>query len=134
MVANRVMSRVLIVDDNADLAEATSMMLRICGFSTTTAYNGRRALEKARTFNPEIVLLDIGLPDMDGYELAKRIRSTVWGKNAILIAVTGWGQEEDRQRAFAAGFDRHLIKPVTGTALEAVLQSVSNRSADTTAH
>ena len=87
-----------------------------------TAYTGRDALERAEIFRPDALLLDIG---MNGYEIAKKIRSTVWGKRAVLVAVTGWGQEEDRMRAFAAGFDHHLIKPVTGPALEAVLQSVS---------
>ena len=126
--------RLLIVDDNRDAADSCTTLLELSGHQAQTAYTGRDALERAETFQPGVLLLDIGLPDMDGYELAKRIRSTVWGKKAILIAVTGWGQEEDRRRAFAAGFDRHLIKPVTGTTLEAVLQSVSDRSADATAY
>ena len=126
--------RLLLVDDNRDAADTCTTLLELSGHRVQTAYTGRDALERAATFQPDALLLDIGLPDMDGYELAKRIRSTVWGKNSILIAVTGWGQEEDRMRAFAAGFDRHLIKPVTATALEAALQSVSKvRSSDTTA-
>jgi PAS domain S-box-containing protein len=118
--------RLLLVDDNRDAADSCAMLLELSGHQVQTAYTGQDALQRAEIFQPDAFLLDIGLPDMNGFELAKRIRSTVWGKNAVLVAVTGWGQEEDRTRAFAAGFDHHLIKPVAVPALEAVLQSVSS--------
>jgi CheY-like chemotaxis protein len=107
-----VLCRVLIVDDNADLAEATSMMLTICGFNTTTAYNGSLALEKARTFRPEIILLDIGLPDMDGYELASTIRRECGLAATIFIAISARKPDARAPHAREARFDHYLVKPV----------------------
>jgi CheY-like chemotaxis protein len=89
----------------------TSAALEIAGYQVRTAYSGRAALEAAERFHPDVVLLDIELPDLDGLLVAERIRSSAWRKTTVLVAVTGWGREEDRQRAFAAGFDHHLTSP-----------------------
>ena len=117
--------KVLVVDDNRDAADTCAMLLELCGHHVQTAYGGRRALELAEAFRPHAVLLDIGLPDINGYELAQRIRATPWGGNIVLIAVTGWGQTEDRQRATQAGFTQHLVKPITADSLESVLRASS---------
>ena len=104
--------RILVVDDNRDSANSLSMLLRLTGNETQTAYDGAEALSLAGEFRPDVVLLDIGLPKLNGYEVARRIREQSWGKRVILIALTGWGQEEDRQRSREAGFDDHMVKPV----------------------
>jgi CheY-like chemotaxis protein len=78
----------------------------------------------AVNFRPHVAVLDIALPDLDGYQVAQRIRGTGWGKDATLVAVTGWGRDDDRRRAFAAGFDRHMTKPISGEALRSLLQSL----------
>jgi len=104
--------RILVADDNADAAESMGMMLRLMGNDVRTAYNGLEALEEAAAFRPNVVLLDIGMPHLNGYEAARRIRAETWGQDTLLIALTGWGQEEDKRRAAEAGFDRHFTKPV----------------------
>jgi signal transduction histidine kinase len=104
--------RVLVVDDNRDAAEMLAAMLGAWGQETRVAYDGTEALASGSAFQPDIVLLDIGLPDVDGYEVGRRIRTEVWGQRAVLVAVTGWGQESDLERSRDAGFDRHLVKPV----------------------
>lgn len=104
--------RVLVVDDMEDAAESLATLLRLSGNEVQTAHDGRDALAKARNFRPEIALLDIGMPGMDGYLLCRAIRSEPWGKHIIVIALTGWGQEEDRRKSEQAGFDGHLVKPV----------------------
>jgi PAS domain S-box-containing protein len=109
--------RLLVVDDNQDAADSLAMMLRMMGHETRTAYDGAEAIEAAAAFRPEVVLLDIGLPKMNGYDVARRMRQC-WGDGLALVALTGWGQEEDKQRALEAGFDHHLTKPVEATALE----------------
>jgi signal transduction histidine kinase/CheY-like chemotaxis protein len=116
--------RVLVVDDNRDVAESCKTLLELSGHRVSTAYTAREALELAESTHPNVLLLDIGLPDISGYELARRIRATTWGGNADLIAVTGWGQESDREQAFRAGFDHHLTKPISTDALETLLQSL----------
>jgi CheY-like chemotaxis protein len=113
--------RVLVVDDNADAAEMIVAMLDVWGQETAIAFDGASALVEGDRLRPDIVLLDIGLPQMDGYETARRIRARPWGADALLVAVTGWGQPDDRERTRAAGFDRHLVKPVAPAALEALL-------------
>jgi CheY-like chemotaxis protein len=111
--------RILIVDDNRDGAEAIGMLLNMAGHEIQLAHTGTEALEVARRTRPEIGLLDIGLPDMSGYELAERIRCEAWGEGMILIAITGWGdQANDKRRAFAAGFNHHLTKPIDPMHLE----------------
>ncbi len=104
--------RVLVVDDNRDGADSLAEMLRINGNDTRTAYDGQEGVDVAEAFRPDVVLLDIGLPKLNGYEACRRIREQSWGKGVVLIAVTGWGQDEDRRRSHDAGFDLHLVKPV----------------------
>ncbi len=104
--------RILIVDDNRDHADSLAMLLQIGGSETRTAYDGERAVVLTEEFQPDAVLLDIGLPGLNGYETARRIRASPQGKHAVLIAITGWGQEEDRRRSADAGFDHHLTKPI----------------------
>jgi PAS domain S-box-containing protein len=113
--------RVLVVDDNHDAAQSLAMMLRVMGHDTQTAFDGLEAIQAAGTFRPDVVLLDIGLPRMDGYEVARQIRRRDWGKTMLLVALTGWGQDEDKERAKAAGFDHHLTKPVDPDTLSTML-------------
>jgi signal transduction histidine kinase/ActR/RegA family two-component response regulator len=119
--------RVLVADDNRDSAASCGAFLELCGHHVRTAYSGQDALAVADDFRPDVMLLDIGMPGMDGYEVARRARGTSWGEHTTLIAVTGWGQERDRQRAVAAGFDHHLTKPVDPSALEPLLQQLAQR-------
>jgi CheY-like chemotaxis protein len=104
--------RILIVDDNEDAAETLAMALELHGCEVKTAPTATRALDILPGFAPAVALLDIGLPDMNGYELARRVRLLPAGSSITLIAATGWGQQKDRERAFAAGFDHHLTKPI----------------------
>ncbi|NLD53585.1 MAG: PAS domain-containing protein [Burkholderiaceae bacterium] len=119
--------RILVVDDNIDAAESLAMLLQLDGHETALAHDGQRALELARSFAPQVILLDIGLPLMNGYEVARRLRAQPWGRGIALIAVTGWGQEQDRQQAQAAGFDHHLTKPLDPSRLAALLDAVQPR-------
>jgi PAS domain S-box-containing protein len=113
--------RILVVDDNVDAARSLALLLRLWGHTVRTAYDGPSALAAAAADPPEVVLLDIGMPGMDGYEVARRLRAQAELRSALLVAVTGYGQDEDRRRAFAAGFDRHLTKPLDPDALQALL-------------
>jgi PAS domain S-box-containing protein len=113
--------RVLIADDNHDAAVSLSMLLQAMGHDTRVVHDGIEALEEAGLFHPDVVLLDIGMPRLDGYETARRIASEPWAATTQIVAVTGWGQETDRRRAKAAGFHRHLVKPVDLDALREVL-------------
>jgi CheY-like chemotaxis protein len=119
--------RVLIVDDNRDAADSLAMMMQMTGNDARTAYDGAEAVRLAKQFRPEVVLLDIGLPIMDGCETARAIRSEPWGKEILLIAVTGWGQDDDRRQSSEAGFDHHLVKPVDPSALMEILASWEGR-------
>lgn len=121
--------KILVVDDNRDAADTCAMLLEASGNHVQTAYTGRQALELARTFRPHALLLDIGLPDIDGYQLAERVRATPWGRHAILVAVTGWGQDQDRRRAVASGFDEHLVKPISAETVESLLYSLARGAA-----
>jgi CheY-like chemotaxis protein len=112
--------RILLVEDNPDVAHALAQLLKILGHTVSIAYDGKAALETALTFQPEVVLVDIGLPGMDGYEVAKRLRQSPVSITQ-LIALSGYGQAEDKRRAQAAGFDRHLTKPVDVQALQKIL-------------
>lgn len=114
--------RVLVVDDNRDSADSLSMILAARGYETRTAYDGREALSVAREFRPEAVLLDIGLPELNGYETCRGLRTLPGGETMVIIAQTGWGQEEDRQRTREAGFDHHLVKPIELPGLFALLR------------
>ena len=113
--------RVLVVDDNHDSAESLAVLLRLLGQEVELAHDGPSALEAAAAFEPELVLLDIGLPGLSGLEVARRLRQTPVGKQARLIAMTGYGQEEDRRRSMEAGFDRHLVKPIDPELVEGLL-------------
>jgi len=104
--------RILIADDNADSAESMGMLLRLMGNDVRIANDGLEAVEQAATFQPDIVLMDIGMPRLDGYEAARRIRNQEWSRDTLLVAVTGWGPSDDNAEATAAGFDRHFTKPL----------------------
>jgi CheY-like chemotaxis protein len=117
--------RVLIVDDSEDGAESLAMLLEFGGHETYKAHDGIEALEAAERLRPDAVLLDIGLPRLNGYEVGRRIRQAPWGKQLTLVALTGWGQDEDRERSREAGFDAHMVKPVDFEALLKLLASVS---------
>ncbi|HEY3965969.1 MAG TPA: PAS domain S-box protein [Planctomycetaceae bacterium] len=112
--------RILIVDDNHDSAKSLAMLLRLMGNEVHTAYDGLEAVSTALSTQPDLMLLDIGLPKLDGYEVARRIRADL-GNSIVLVALTGWGQEEDRRRSKEAGFDQHLTKPVEMNALQSLL-------------
>jgi CheY-like chemotaxis protein len=116
--------RILIVDDSRDGADSLAVMLRLLGHESRTAYDGEEAVTRAAEFRPDVVLLDIGLPKLNGYEVCRRIRQQPWGKGIVLFAVTGWGQEEDRRRSREAGFDYHLVKPVDPNGLLLLLASL----------
>jgi PAS domain S-box-containing protein len=116
---------VLVVDDNADAANTLAAMLNSMGHKARVAFSGKEALEQLQTFEPEVALLDIGLPAMNGYELAQRLRGNPKLKGVRLVALTGYGQTEDRQRALAEGFEEHLVKPVDLLALERILAASS---------
>ena len=119
--------RVLVVDDNTDSAESMATLLGLQGHETRTALDGPAALEAAQVFRPELILLDIGLPGMDGYEVARRLRTELHMDETVLIAMTGYGHEQDRREAQAAGFNHHLVKPVDPAALQRVLASLRDR-------
>jgi CheY-like chemotaxis protein len=113
--------RVLIVDDNEDSANSLAMILKLGGHETASVYTAADALSRATAFKPDVVLLDIGLPGMDGYEVAQHMRELPGLRDIRLVAVTGYGRSEDRLRAREAGFDDHLVKPVEFSALERTL-------------
>lgn len=113
--------RVLVIDDNVDAAETMTMALDMLGYAARAANDGASGLQAAEQFAPQVVLLDIGLPDLNGYEVAGRIRRAAWGADMVLIAATGWGQEADRQRARDAGFDHHMTKPIDFAQLQSLL-------------
>jgi signal transduction histidine kinase/CheY-like chemotaxis protein len=120
--------RILVVDDNSDAAESLAMVLRVGGHEVCTAHDGLAALNAAEQFQPEVVLLDIGLPKVDGYEVARRLRERAGSEQVLLVAVTGYGQEEDRRRAEEAGFDAHLVKPADPFALHRLLAHSERRA------
>lgn len=120
--------RILVVDDNEDAAVSTAMLLEAMGNEVLTAYDGEEALGVASDFRPQVILLDLGMPKLNGYEAARRLRQESWGKEMILIALTGWGQDQDRQRTRDAGFDHHLVKPVDPTALRNLLAELDAQS------
>jgi CheY-like chemotaxis protein len=115
--------RVLVVDDNVDAADSLGMLLSLQGHATEVVHDGMAALDTLGAFEPEIVLLDIGMPVMDGYEVARRIRRQPGGDRILLVAVTGWGQEGDKGRAREAGFDEHVTKPVDSEALQRLIRA-----------
>src|SRR5205807_1390091 len=117
--------RVLVVDDNVDAAATLAELVVLWGHEVRVVHDGRLALEEVSRYQPEVVLLDIGLPQMDGYEVARRLREQPGGLALRLVAVTGYGQEQDRRKSQAAGFDDHLVKPVDAEALQQLLADAS---------
>lgn len=115
--------RILVVDDNVDSAESLALFLTLKGHEVRTAHDGQHAIEAVRTFAPAVVLLDIGLPGISGYEVARRLRDNPELRKTFLVALTGYGQAEDLRRAKEAGFDHHLVKPAN-PALGSKLRSV----------
>jgi signal transduction histidine kinase/CheY-like chemotaxis protein len=115
---------ILVADDNRDAADSLAKMLNLMGHEVHTAYDGQQAVEMAEALRPEIILLDIGMPKLNGYDAARRIRGMEWSQEPLLIALTGWGQEQDIRLAQEAGFDQHLLKPLEATALAAILDEM----------
>jgi hypothetical protein len=121
--------RILVADDNVDAADGLKLLLELGGDQVRVAYDGVSALAVAREFRPQVALLDVGMPRLDGYEIARRMRAAEETRGTVLIAVTGWGQPEDRRRSQAAGFDYHLVKPVDPSTLERLLETIrANRA------
>jgi CheY-like chemotaxis protein len=116
--------RILVVDDNKDSADSLGRLLKIMGNEIRLAHDGPSALEAAAAFRPDVVLMDIGLPGMSGYDVARRMRQMSEVKDAVLVAQTGWGQDEDKRRSNEAGFNHHLVKPIDGAALRALLENL----------
>ncbi len=113
--------RILVADDNQDSAESLAMLLTMMGHDVRTELDGAQAVETARAFQPQVVLLDLGMPRLNGYEAARRIRALPGGDEVVLIAQTGWSQPEDRRRSQEAGFDHHVVKPIPSGSLEKLL-------------
>ncbi len=120
--------RVLIADDNRDAAESLAMLLQIEGHEVHVVHDGRAAVSAFTDFNPEVALLDIGMPELSGYEVARRVRKNVQGQTVTLIALTGWGQERDKEQALAAGFNHHFTKPVEPARISKILRSLTSDS------
>lgn len=118
---NSAQRRILVADDNKDAAQALSEILNALGNDARAAYDGLQALEMASSFRPEVVVLDIGMPRLNGHDTARRMRAQPWGRDIVLIALTGWGQEEDKRLSREAGFDHHLVKPIELASLEKLL-------------
>ena len=116
--------RILVVDDNYDSADSMATLLSMSGNECIMAHDGRAAIKVAESFKPDAILLDIGLPVMDGYEVCRSIREQPWGSSITIIAMTGWGQSEDRQRSKDAGFSAHLVKPVDISKLGSLMASL----------
>lgn|GEM_PF-297080 len=116
--------RILVADDNVDSARSLGRLLELYGNDVRTAHDGLQAVKAAELFQPEVILLDIGMPELNGHEVCRRIRELTWGRNAILVAMTGWGQEEDKRMSQEAGFDLHLVKPVDFGAIKKLLSSL----------
>jgi CheY-like chemotaxis protein len=116
--------RILVVDDNTDVTETMTMLLETVGHHTAFAHDGAQALAAAETYRPQVVILDIGLPDMNGYEVARQLRARSGGSALFLIAATGWGQDADRARARDAGFDLHMTKPIDFSKLQEVIATL----------
>jgi signal transduction histidine kinase len=123
--------RVLVADDNADALESLALLLEVCGHEVRKASDGQETLQAVTAWRPDVALLDIGMPLLDGYEVARRIRGEPWGTQLFLVAVSGWGQSEDRQRATDAGFDLHFRKPIGLPTLEGILEKAQRLNAET---
>jgi CheY-like chemotaxis protein len=121
----RLSRRVLVIDDNRDSADTLSTLLRVMGCEVQAAYDGVQALELGARFRPDAVLLDLGMPKLNGFETCERMRREKWGHAICIVALTGWGQDEDRRRTKESGFDAHLVKPADPGKLTELLASIS---------
>lgn len=121
--------KVLVADDNRDAADTLAMLLEMNGHQVSVAHGGEAALQAANRDYPHAVILDIGMPDVSGHEVARRIRAEAWGRDAFLVAVTGWGQDDDKARTSAAGFNHHLTKPIDPDEIERLLRDFFSRNA-----
>ena len=121
--------RILLADDNVDFTQSVALLLEASGYLVAVHHDGAQALEHAPAFGPDLCFLDIGLPGLHGFELARRLRALPATQDAILVALTGWGQPEDRQRSREAGFDHHLAKPADFAELERILATVAEKAA-----
>ena len=119
--------RVLVVDDNADAAQAMGTMLELLGHEVNVAFGGEQALRLAERIHPEVILMDLGMPNMNGYVAARRVRQSDWGRDVLLVAVTGWGQQADRVASEQVGFDHHLVKPVELDAVQSLIAQLDSR-------
>jgi CheY-like chemotaxis protein len=117
--------RILIADDNEDAAESLMQLLEMMGNSVLRANDGLQAVAMAQEMRPEIVILDIGMPRLNGFEACRRLRAQPWSNDVVMIALTGWGQADDRRRSMDAGFDHHLVKPIDPLVLERLLSNLS---------
>jgi len=117
--------RILVADDMPDSADSLAMLLDAMGHEVRVAYDGEQALQTAEQYRPDVVLLDLGMPKLNGYDTCRRIRETPWGRGMTLIAQTGWAQQEDRQRTQDAGFDHHVVKPIDPATLDALLRTIT---------
>ena len=117
--------RILVVDDNRDGAFTLAMMLKLMGNETQTAHDGLEAVTVSEAFKPDVILMDIGMPKLNGYDACRRIREQPWAGGIVLVALTGWGQEEDREKSKDAGFYGHLVKPVDHVALMKLLAKIA---------
>ena len=117
------MRRVLVVDDNVDSADSMAALLQMMGHETRLAHDGAEAIEAAQSFHPDVIIMDIGMPNMDGLEATRRIRKLSLAPRPTIVALTGWGQERDRRNSVAAGIDRHLVKPVDADTIAQLLQA-----------
>jgi CheY-like chemotaxis protein len=117
--------RILVADDNEDAVKTFALLLSFSGHEVRVARDGIEALEVAREFRPDVAFLDIGMPNISGYGVAEALRAEDWAEDMQLVAVTGWSQESDRQRAVSAGFDRHMLKPLDPTEVDRVLRELA---------
>ena len=115
--------RIVVADDNEDSAQSFAMLLSFSGHEVRIAHDGEQALDTMRDFRPDVAFLDIGMPRLSGYEVAEAVRAEPWGRDMKLIAVTGWGQADDKQRARSAGFDQHLVKPIDPSDVDRLLEA-----------
>jgi CheY-like chemotaxis protein len=116
--------KVLVVDDNKDVADTCAMLIELSGHEVQCAYTGALAIEMAESFRPQVILTDIGLPDIDGYAFARKVRSTEWGQATVLVAITGWSEAERKEQSTAAGFRHHLTKPVDPETIASLLEAL----------
>ena len=126
--AEALRQRVLVVDDNVDAADVISLLLESAGCDVRTVYEGEAAIREVEAFRPEVALVDLGLPDLDGRDVCRRMRSLPWGPRMVIIALTGWGRDDDRLSTTLAGFDHHLLKPVDPDALVRLLGELTRPS------